>query len=419
MQGWQELTRVAEPNSRAAFSICVALAAPLLQPLNRTGGGFHLYGQSSRGKTTLLTLAGSVWGGGGNDGFVRNWRMTDNGAEGLLADHNDLLLPLDELTTVAPETAAQINYLLANGQGKTRATKEGDARAATQSRVLVLSSGENSFEQQIGLARGKTRMTGGLAVRMIDVPIEYAPEASFEKLSGFASAGHLAEHLATVARTHYGHAGPSFVQAMIDRKVEAISDAEKIIDQLMAETAQPGDDPQVCRAALQFGLVAAAGELAISAGILPWTKCAAFQAVKTCFEAWRANRGGGASHEEREALSHLKAFFEIHGRTRFECILGSAAREADDLAVRSDDHAVRDRCGYRVETDDEGTTFYVLPEAFRREVCSSHSPDLIIRIARTHGALIEGENGRPQKKFRLPDYPHGTRIYALRPDLLP
>lgn len=339
--------------------------------------------------------------------------------EGLLADHNDLLLPLDELTTVAPETAVQINYLLANGQGKTRATKDGNARAAMQSWVLVLSSGENSFKQQIGLARGKTRMTGGLAVRMIDIPIEYEPGESFENLSGFASAGHLAEQMATSAKTHYGHAGPAFVRAIIDRKAEAISAAEEFIERLVTETAQPGDDPQVRRAALQFGLVAAAGELAISARILPWKSEAAFEAATTCFNAWKAYRGGGTSHEEREAMSHLKAFFELHGRTRFERILGSADQNADDLTARSDDHAVRDRCRFRIETDGEGAIFYVLPEAFRREVCGGHSPDLIVRIARTHGALIEGEGGRPQKKQRLPDYPNGTRVYALRPDLLP
>ncbi len=419
LQGWQEAARVAEPNSRAAFAICVALAAPLLQPLNRSGGGFHLYGQSSRGKTTLLALAGSVWGGGGNEGFVRNWRMTDNGAEGLLADHNDLLLPLDELTTVAPDMAAEINYLLANGQGKTRATRDGDARAAIQSRVLVLSSGENSFEQQIGLARGKTRMTGGLAVRMLDIPIEHAPGESFENLSGFASAGHLAERMAAIATTDFGHAGPALVRAIIDQRAEVISVAEGVVERLVMQAVQSEDDPQVRRAAARFGLVAAAGEIAISAGILPWAKGSAIQAALTCFEAWKAHRGGGASHEEREALSHLKVFFEMHGRARFERILGSVVQDTDDLAVRSDDHAVRDRCGYRIDTDGEGTIFYVLPEAFRREVCAGHNPDLIVRIARTHGALIEGENGRPQKKIRLPDYPHGARVYALRPDLLP
>lgn len=419
LEGWQELALHAENNSRAAFAISTAFAAPLLHLLELPGGGFNLFGQSSRGKSTLLTVAGSVWGGGGNDGFVRNWRMTDNGAEGLLSDHNDLLLPLDELTTVAPETAAALYYLLANGHGKVRATREGDARASTQSRVMVLSSGENSAEQQIGLARGKVKVTGGLAVRMLDIPIEHSPGEAFEDLGNFASARHLAERMAVLAKTHYGHAGPAFVRAVIDRRALIIPDAKELISEVIQRMVRSEDDPQVHRAAARFALVGVAGQLATEAGILPWENGSSCWAASDCFEGWRAYRGGGTSHEEREALSHLKGFFETHGRTRFERIRGGAGEEGDQLIMRSDDHAVRDRCGYRVETDGEGTMLYVLPEAFRREVCGGHSPDLLIRILRKNGALIEGEDGRPQKKVRLPDYPNGTRVYALRPDLLP
>lgn len=419
MAGWQELARHAGHNSRLALAISAALAAPLLTPLNRSGFGMHFFGQSSRGKTTLLTVAGSVWGGGGNDGFVRNWRVTDNGAEGLLADHNDLVLPLDELTTVAPETAANLYYLLANGHGKVRATREGEARAAIQSRVLVLSSGENSAAQQIGLARGKVRMTGGLAVRMLDIPIEHAPGESFEDLAGFAGAADLAETMSTLARTHYGHAGPAFVQAIIERKAQVIGEVGNALSTLIDDMAGPDDDPQVRRVAAQFGLVAAAGDLAISAGILPWEPDAASLAAVTCFKAWKENRGGGNSQEERDALANLKSFFEAHGRARFERIRTNADPNPEAVAVRIDEAAIRDRCGYRVEAERAGTVFYVLPEAFRREICAGHNPDLVIRIARTHGALIPGENGRPQKKVRLPDYPQGTRVYALRPDLLP
>ena len=265
MAGWQELARHAEHNSRAAFVICAALAAPLLGLLSRSGFGVHLFGQSSRGKTTLLTLAGSVWGGG-NDGFVRNWRVTSNGAEELLSDHNDLLLPLDELTTVAPEIAAELYYLLANGHGKTRATREGEARAATQSRALVLSSGENSAAQQIGLARGRVRLTGGLAVRMIDVPVEHAPGESFEDLAGFGSAGELAEAISTLARSHYGHAGPAFVQVIVGKRAQVIEAVERDIALFVNHLTAPGDDPQVHRVAARFGLIAAAGRSAVARG---------------------------------------------------------------------------------------------------------------------------------------------------------
>lgn len=419
MANWQELARHAEQSSRAAFVICAALAAPLLTPLNRAGFGVHLFGQSSRGKTTLLTLAGSVWGGGGNDGFVRNWRVTSNGAEGLLCDHNDLLLPLDELTTVAPETAAELYYLLANGHGKVRATREGEAREAMQSRVLVLSSGENSAAQQIAQARGRVRLTGGMAVRMVDLPIEHAPGEAFENLAGFDSAGQLAETIAVRAESHYGHAGPAFVQAIVERRAEVVSAVEDGIARFLDDQVSPGDDPQVRRVAERFGLIAAAGRCATEFGILPWAPGSAFRASERCFQAWRDSRGGGESHEERDALSHLKAFFEAHGRARFERLHGNTGQTSEAVGTRSDDHAIRDRCGYRAEFDGEGTVFYVLPEAFRREVCAGHNPDLVIRIARSHGALIEGEGGRPQKKVRLPDYPSGVRVYALRPDLLP
>ncbi|PVH28238.1 DUF927 domain-containing protein [Pararhodobacter oceanensis] len=415
MEGWQELAKLAESNSRAAFSICVALAAPMLQPMDLSGGGFHFFGQSSRGKTTLLTAGGSVWGGGGNDGFVRNWRMTVNGAEGTLADHNDLLLPLDELTMIPPELAAELFYMLGDGHGKIRAERDGTARASTQSRVLVLSSGENTAAHQISLAPNKVRMTGGLSVRMIDIPIEHTPGESFEDLCGFKTAGLLAEQMSELAKTHYGHAGPAFVQKIADYKSGFVSVAKELIDMLVEELVDPEDDPQVRRVATRFGIVAAAGHLARQTGVLPWREDSAFDAVKACFSAWKANRGGGASQEEREALAHVKAFFETNGRARFErLVLG-----ANGKLTRASDFVVRDRCGYFEETENDETVFYVRPESFKQHICGSHSPDLVVKIAKKHGALLLGENGRSQKKMRLPDYPNGTRVYALRPDLLP
>ncbi|WP_164982754.1 DUF927 domain-containing protein [Leisingera sp. NJS204] len=168
LEEWRELACYAESNSRACFAISAALAAPLLRLLDRQGGGFHLFGQSSRGKTTFLMLAGSVWGDGGTEGFVRNWRMTENGAEATLADHSDLLLPLDEMTAATPDLISSVNYLFANGYGKSRARRDGSARAALQTRIIVLSSGEQATTHQLGTGRSGTRMTGGHAVRSQD-----------------------------------------------------------------------------------------------------------------------------------------------------------------------------------------------------------------------------------------------------------
>ena len=417
LEKWQELVSLAEPNSRATFALCVALAAPLLRPLNMPGGGFHFWGQSSRGKTILLKVAGSVWGGGGNDGFVRNWRMTDNGAEGLIADHNDILLPLDELTLVAPETAAELYYLLANGHGKARAKKDGLAADSRQWKALVLSSGENTSAHQIDKGRGKTRMTGGLAVRMVDVPIEIEPGLSFETHAPFNRPGELADRMSSIAKNHYGHAGRAFVSEIVRDYDRVIARAREIVDDIVSSlTADPADDPQVRRVAERFALAGAAGILAAAQGILPMQSSSIYRATTTCFEAWRAHRGGGKSEEELNGLRQLKHFFETDGAARFERIIRT---DPEGAGAQSGDFVVRDRCGYREQTDDGAWIYYVLPEAWRREVCGDHAPDLMVKLARDAGALTPGEGRHCQKKVKLPDYPSFTRVYVLRPDLLP
>lgn len=416
IEKWHELARLAEPNSRVAFALCVAFAAPLLRPLNMSGGGFHFWGQSSRGKTTLLTIAGSVWGGGGNDGFVRNWRMTDNGAEALIADHNDILLPLDELTLVAPEMAAELYYMLANGHGKARAKKDGTGAGTVQWKALVVSSGENTSAHQIDKGRGKTRMTGGLAVRMVDIPIEIEPGVSFETYAPFAHPGELADRMSSIAKTHYGHAGRAFVAELVNDQDRLIGRARALREEIVPSLTNVADDPQVRRVAERFALAGAAGILAAEFGILPMQSSSILKATTACFEGWKSHRGGGKSEDELNALRDLKYFFEAHGAARFERII---RKDPNKVGQKSEDFVVRDRCGYRVQQPDGAWLYYVLPEAWNREVCGDHAPSLMVKIAKASGALLPGDGRHLQKKVQLPDYPSQTRVYALQPDLLP
>lgn len=71
------------------------------------------------------------------------------------------------------------------------------------------------------------------------------------------------------------------------------------------------------RAARRFGLVAAAGEMAISLEILPWPEGEALEAAHACFQAWLDNRGGTGAHEMRAIISQVKYFIEKHGESRF------------------------------------------------------------------------------------------------------
>jgi uncharacterized protein (DUF927 family) len=70
VQDWKEnVARFAVGNSRLAFSISTSVAAILINACGIESGGFHFRGASSIGKSTALLAAGSVWGGGGRNGF--------------------------------------------------------------------------------------------------------------------------------------------------------------------------------------------------------------------------------------------------------------------------------------------------------------------------------------------------------------
>ena len=90
---------------------------------------------------------------------------------------------------------------------------------------------------------------------------------------------------------------------------------------------------------------------------------------------------------------------------------------------RLEERPVYARCGYRTTIPDKNdvprTVYYVTPEAWHSEICDGRDGELVARIARKHGALIPGEGTRLKRKQRLPDYPDGTRVYAIQPDLLP
>ena len=144
-------------------------------------------------------MAGSAWGGGESGGYVRSWRATANGLEGVALGHCDALLCLDELAQIAAREAGEVAYMLANGSGKSRSARDGSARRAARWRLLFLSSGEIGLCDKVAEdGRGK-RLSAGQQVRVVDIPAD--PGAGlglFEELHSFSSAEVLATHLRTV-----------------------------------------------------------------------------------------------------------------------------------------------------------------------------------------------------------------------------
>jgi putative DNA primase/helicase len=167
LEGWQVgVAQYAIGNPRLAFGLASAFAGPLLALVRPDGGGgFNLQGSSSKGKSTILEAAASVWG---RPDPLPTWRATSNGLEGIAATRNDGFLVLDELGQVDSKEAGQVAYMLANGSAKARMAKDGGSRLLKQWRLIFLSSGEQGLEDKLG-EEGK-RTKAGQEVRVPDIP---------------------------------------------------------------------------------------------------------------------------------------------------------------------------------------------------------------------------------------------------------
>ncbi|EIS3742109.1 DUF927 domain-containing protein, partial [Aeromonas hydrophila] len=176
---WQQgVAALAVGNSRLCFALSLAFAAPLLTLVGMEGGGFHLKGESTDGKTTIMKAAASVYGN--PDRYSQTWRATGNAIEGIASRRNDALLCLDELGELDGKEAGQVAYMLANGQGKGRSKQDGELRERKAWRLLFLSTGELSLEDHAASAGQRTQ--AGMEVRTIQIPSDTGHHGAFEWL---------------------------------------------------------------------------------------------------------------------------------------------------------------------------------------------------------------------------------------------
>lgn len=104
----------------------------------------HLWSsESGTGKTITLMLAASVWANPELGLFMRSMNATKVANEQLAAFCNNLPLILDELQTVQKNTDFDdIIYMLCEGTGKARGTKDGGLREQTRWLNTVITNGE-------------------------------------------------------------------------------------------------------------------------------------------------------------------------------------------------------------------------------------------------------------------------------------
>lgn len=364
--------------------VSLAFAGPLLELLGIEGGGLHLRGASSRGKSTAQRLAVSVWG---SPNFLLAWRATTNGLEGVAAACNGTLMALDEMGEIDGREAGKAAYMLANGVGKARANRSGGSRPSLRWRVALLSSGEISLADK--MAEGGERIKAGQEIRLLDIIADRQKHGAFDDLHGHASAAGFADAANSAASQTFGTAGPRFVEHLLtdlDGHRRTIRDGIEAFQQMAEERSGIGDaDGQVKRAVRRLGLIAAAGEAATVFGITGWATGDASDAMLIILEIWLAERGGAGAGEAAEAIRRTREFISRHENSRFEPLRADGEGGPERIV---------NRAGWR-----DGEKVYISTDIWSSEIHRGSDGRRAARHLEAAGYLITDTGGRLTRKL--------------------
>jgi uncharacterized protein (DUF927 family) len=264
----------------------------------------------------------------------------------------------------------------------------------------------------------------GQQTRLADIPADAgAGLGCFEALHDYASGHEFAQAIGRAVGLYYGTPLAAFLARLMAERGEGLwrqlrEGIRRFERDALAAYGDPGG--QARRVAARFGLVAAAGDLAIRWLELPWQAGAASQAAEKMFAAWLESRGGAGNQEDVAMLAQVRDFLSRHGEARFTDW---------ERPVAEDDHAPRviNRAGFRraiihrTETPDgvkvdRETEYFIFPEPWKNEVCKGHDPRAVARLLVRLGHMEQGGPEHAAKAITLPGEGR-RRVYHVLPSV--
>lgn len=417
-------------NPLALFAISAAFSAPLVELMGYESMGFHFYGDSSWGKSTLLNMACSVYGN--PEEYKCTFRATDNALESLASAHSDMLLALDEINQVDSRIIGDIIYMLGNGQGKHRANDRGQARETQHKwKLTYLTNGEKTLEQY--LLEGGKKVTGGMEMRFLGIRASLHSNEEDKKRMGVFNNDHglgggaaLSGLVKNNMCQYFGSAFPHFLNHIIEfDRSTLVTELNEIIQTFVSNNVTSKAGGQVQRAAAKFALVGLAGELATQHGLTGWKLKDAYNAARTCFRNWIASRGGEGNMEDAQIFNEFRLQLQMYGDSRF--------KRWDNETPSIDTHVPSpvESWGFRkhldtkdiAQGDSQDVIYYIYTNVFEQVICKGNDHLRIARLLRDKGALMlrdgERKENRLKTKERLPGTGNKqTYIYKVKGSIL-
>ena len=298
---WQKrVATLSAKSSYAMFWIFGALAASLdsyvrlevgktegVAPLMTEGVVFNSSGEGSTGKSTLGRLAASVWG---SPDYVMEWDFTRRGLEEAAAAHNDGPFVIDDTdklteTDLTKRVALKlVNQVVPKGQSKAISGRARNEYPQLRWSTFGFSSSLEPFDAE-AIKAGFIR-SAGEKYRLIDIPVPgQAAGGIFDRIEGTDEyrkneAASLISKLELGVATSYGVLMSSWVEFLIAER--RASRVHMLVMEFVKRIA-PNAGGQEGRLAKKFGVIYAAGVLAINAGLLPWSENESMRVVKKLY----------------------------------------------------------------------------------------------------------------------------------------
>ncbi|MFM9594004.1 DUF927 domain-containing protein [Streptomyces scabiei] len=252
LDGWRDTVAQLAGYPVPRIAVAAALAAPLLKPLGLNSFTLDISSRSTKGKTTALQVALSVWADPSEHASaMSNWRTTLYAIEKRLNLVRGIVTVFDETMAVTDDTLIdEVLYQLPMNHGKARSG--GAFGNMLPWETILLSSGERpalSFTT-----------SQGAAARILGTTI-----APFGEGGGPAAAAARDGVLA-----HHGHAGPEFIRYILSGLAQP-NGREKLKEhhRTLVDEFRGGGDMTNRRAPMVAALVLAE-TLAFRTGVLPY-----------------------------------------------------------------------------------------------------------------------------------------------------
>ena len=328
------------------FSVCVALAAPLLSITNRSSFAICLFGRSRVGKSIATLLGASVIGIARIADMI-TWNITDNRFEERISEFMDTLFPIEDFSNMNGnkkrkyQRIRDIAYRISQGVSTARHSSYTAAHGGIHDiwRSIILTSSEKPIRDLAQAA--KLERQHGEAIRLIDVPAVFDDlNHIFDRLPKGFCADNFQNwkkdafmHLATACTKDHGKAFRKYIKFLIGERVALKEYVRKGIAYFVRQACDEHDGDVARDVAEKFGLIYVGGRLGIRCGLLPWGKPELLDAITKCYiSARELLPDDGVS--TRQGIRALKAkLHELSGiskkqarRTDFDTIDGFRKR---------------------------------------------------------------------------------------------